>query len=106
PVKLTLENLPGDVRGGRTAQGTTRLQFQAGWPQELAGRKVDLYNVLLEQKRGAPNVVRFDRKEGTQVSAQGVEMELPGKAAYIWGIVAIEPASGKAWYRRFQLKGQ
>ena len=106
PVKLTLENLPGNVQGGRTPAGTTRLQFQAGWPEELAGRKVDLYNVLLEQKRGAPNVVRFDRKEGTQVSAQGVEMELPGKAAYIWGIVAIEPASGKAWYRRFQLKGQ
>jgi hypothetical protein len=106
PVKLTLENLPGDVRGGRTAQGTTRLQFQAGWPQELAGRKVDLYNVLLEPRQGAPNIVRFDRHEGTQVGPQGVEMELPGKASYIWGIVAIEPASGKAWYRRFQLKGQ
>lgn len=106
PVKLTLENLPGNVQGGRTAAGTTRLQFQAGWPQELAGRKVDLYNVLLEPRKGSPNVLRFDRKEGTHVGPQGVEMELPGKSAYIWGIVAIEPASGKAWFRRFQLKGQ
>ena len=40
------------------------------------------------------------------MGTQGVEMELPGKSAYIWGIVAIEPTSGKAWYRRFQLKGQ
>lgn len=106
PVKLTLENLPGNVQGGRTAAGTTRLQFQAGWPQELAGREVDLYNVLLEPRKGSPNVLRFDREEGTQVGPQGVEMELPGKSAYIWGIVAIEPATGKAWYRRFQLKGQ
>jgi len=106
PVKLTLENLPGSVQGGRTAAGTTRLQFQAGWPQELAGRKVDLYNVLLESRKGSPNVLRFDRKEGTHAGTQGIEMELPGKSAYIWGIVAIEPASGKAWFRRFQLKGQ
>jgi hypothetical protein len=106
PVKLTLENLPGNVQGGRTAAGTTRLQFQAGWPQELAGRKVDLYNVLLEPRKGSPNVLRFEGKEGTHVGTQHVEMELPGKSAYIWGIVAIEPATGKAWYRRFQLKGQ
>lgn len=106
PVKLTLENLPGSVQGGRTAAGTTRLQFQAGWPQELAGRKVDLYNVLLEPRKGPPNVLRFDRHEGTHVGPQGVEMELPGKSSYIWGIVAIEPATGRAWYRRFQLKGQ
>lgn len=105
-VKLTLENLPGSVQGGRTAAGTTRLQFQAGWPQELAGRKVDLYNVLLEPRKGRPNVLRFDREEGTKAATQNVEMELPGKSAYIWGIVAIDSASGKAWYRRFQLKGQ
>ena len=49
PVRLTLENLPGNVKGGKTAAGTTLLHFQAGWPQELAGRKIDLYNVLLEQ---------------------------------------------------------
>ncbi|HWM93307.1 MAG TPA: hypothetical protein VN493_21270 [Thermoanaerobaculia bacterium] len=109
PVKLSLENLPGNVQGGRTPSGTTRLQFQAGWPQELAGRKVDLYNVLLEPTRraGAPNVLRFDRKEGTRVDGTGaLEMELPGKANYVWGIVAIEPATGRAWFRRFQLKGQ
>lgn len=107
PVKLTLENLPGNVQGGRTAAGTTLLQFQAGWPQELAGRKVDLYNVLLEPTRraGSPNVLRFDRQEGTS-PADKIAMELPGKTAYVWGIVAIEPATGRAWFRRFQLQGK
>lgn len=107
PVKLTLQNLPGNVQGGRTATGTTLLNFQAGWPRELAGRRIDLYNVLLEPTRraGSPNVVRFDRQEGTSTSNQ-IAMELPGKAAYVWGIVAVEPATGRAWFRRFQLQGK
>lgn len=107
PVKLTLNNLPGNVQGGRTASGTTLLNFQAGWPQELAGRKIDLYNVLLEPTRraGSPNVLRFDRQEGTSTSEK-IAVELPGKAAYVWGIVAVEPATGRAWFRRFQLQGK
>ncbi len=107
PVKLTLNNLPGNVQGGRTAAGTTLLNFQAGWPQELSGRRIDLYNVLLEPTRraGSPNVVRFDRQEGTSTSEK-IEVELPGKAAYVWGIVAVEPATGRAWFRRFQLQGK
>ncbi len=118
-VRLSLQNLPGNVRGGKTAAGTTLLQFQAGWPQELAGRKIDLYNVLLEPARreGPPRVLRFDRDEGARLDAAGkgsrlvgdlgeFRMELPGASTYIWGIVAIEPATGHAWYRRFQLKGQ
>lgn len=110
PVKLTLQNLPGSVQGGRTAAGTTLLHFQAGWPRELAGRKIDLYNVLLEPTRraGSPNVLRFDRQEGTSIAgaADQIAMELPGKAAYVWGIVAVEPATGRAWFRRFQLQGK
>lgn len=105
PVKLTLQNLPGNVQGGRTATGTTLLHFQAGWPPEIAGRRIDLYNVLLEPRRGSPNVLRFDRQEGTRI-ADPIAMELPGKAAYVWGIVAVEPASGRAWFRRFQLQGK
>ncbi len=118
-VRLNLQNLPGNVRGGKTAAGTTLLQFQAGWPQELTGRKIDLYNVLLEPARrpGPPTVLRFDRDEGARLDAAGkgsrlvgdlgeFRMELPGASTYIWGIVAIEPASGHAWFRRFQLKGQ
>lgn len=108
PIKLTLQNLPGNVQGGRTAAGTTLLHFQAGWPRELDGRRIDLYNVLLEPRRGSPNVLRFDRQEGTSIAgaADPIAMELPGKAAYVWGIVAVEPATGRAWFRRFQLQGQ
>lgn len=107
PVKLTLKNLPGNVQGGRTAAGTTLLNFRAGWPQELAGRRIDLYSVLLEPARraGSPNVLRFDRQEGTSTS-ESIAVELPGKSAYVWGIVAVEPATGRAWFRRFQLQGK
>jgi hypothetical protein len=113
PVRLSVQNLSGNVKGGKTAAGTTLLHFQAGWPEELAGRKIDVYNVLLEpagHRAGSPNVLRFDREMGRHLDASSLsgggefKVELPGKSTYIWGIVAIEPASGRVWYRRFQLQ--
>jgi len=107
-VRLDLRNLPGSVLG-RSESGRTLLRYEAGWPQELAGRKVDLYNVVLEPTRqaGAPNVLRFDRKEATRVDSAGsIEVEVPEKAAFVWGIVAVDPDSGHTWYRRFHLQGR
>jgi hypothetical protein len=107
-VRLDLRNLPGSVLG-RSESGKTLLRYEAGWPQELAGRKVDLYNVVLEPTRqaGSPNVLRFDRKEATRVEGAGaIEVEVPEKAAFVWGIVAVEPDSGRTWYRRFHLQGR
>jgi len=107
PVRLSIQNLPGNVKGGRTAAGTTHLRFQAGWPEGLAGRKIDLYNILLEPTRraGSPNVLRFDHEAGMRLDETGeISVELPGKSTYIWGIVAIEPATCRVWYRRFQLQ--
>lgn len=106
PVRLTAQNLAGNVRGGKTAAGTTLLHFQAGWPEELAGRKIDFYNVLLEPTRKAPNVLLFNHDPGLRLdgSLGEIRVELPGKSTYIWGIVAVEPATGRVWYRRFQLQ--
>lgn len=107
-VRLDLKNLPGNVLG-RSASGKTTLRYEVGWPQELAGRKIDLYNVVIEPTRqaGSPNVLRFDRLEGTRVeNARNVEVEVPEKATFVWGIVAVEPASGATWYRRFHLQGR
>jgi hypothetical protein len=107
PVRLSIQNLPGNVKGGKTAAGTTLLHFQAGWPEEISGHKIDLYNVLLERRMGSPNVLRFDREMGKHLgtgSPDEFKVELPGKSTYIWGIVAIEPATGRVWYRRFQLQ--
>ena len=108
PVRLDLRNLPGNVLG-RSASGKTMIRYEVGWPQELAGRKIDLYNVVLEPTRqaGSPTILRFDRMEGTRVeSNRNLDLEVPEKTTFVWGIVAVEPTSGKTWYRRFHLQGR
>lgn len=106
-VRLDYHNLPGNVLG-RADAGRTLLRYEAGWPQELAGRKVDLYNVVLEPtaQAGSPNILRFDRKATRVDQAGTIEVEVPNKAQFLWGIVAVEPETGHAWYRRFHLQGK
>jgi hypothetical protein len=107
-VRLDYQNLPGDVLG-RSEAGKTLLRYQMGWPRELAGHKVDLYNVVLVPARqnGSPNILRFDRRENTGVDQAGfVEVEVPDTAMFLWGIVAVDPESGRTWYRRFHLQGK
>lgn len=107
-VRLDLRNLPGNVLG-RSTEGKTTLRYEVGWPQELAGRKIDLYNVVIEPTRqaGSPNILRFD-KQGTSVDGKvrNVDVEVPEKATFVWGIVAVEPETGRTWYRRFHLQGR
>lgn len=106
-VRLDYHNLPGNVVG-RSDSGRTLLRYEAGWPQELAGHKVELYNVVLEPTRraGSPNVLRFDRKATSIDQAGAIEVEVPDKAQFVWGIVAVEPDTGRTWYRRFHLQGK
>ncbi|MFP5285705.1 MAG: hypothetical protein ACLGI9_08205 [Thermoanaerobaculia bacterium] len=107
-VRLDLHNLPGNVLG-RSTEGKTQLRYEVGWPQELAGRRIDLYNVVIEPTRqaGSPNILRFD-KQGTRIdgTVRSIDVEVPEKATFVWGIVAVEPATGKTWYRRFHLQGR
>ena len=106
-VRLAYNNLPGNILG-RSDAGRTLLRYEAGWPQELAGHKVELYNVVLEptSRAGSPNVLRFDRKATSVDQAGAIEVEVPDKAVFLWGIVAVEPETGRAWYRRFHLQGK
>lgn len=106
-VRLDYHNLPGSVLG-RADAGRTLLRYEAGWPKELAGHQVELYNVVLEPtgRPGAPNVLRFDRKATSVDQAGAIEVEVPDKAVFLWGIVAVEPESGRTWYRRFHLQGK
>jgi hypothetical protein len=106
-VRLDYHNLPGNVLG-RSDAGRTMLLYEAGWPQELAGHKVDLYNVVLVPTRqaGSPDVLRFDRKATRVDEAGAIEVEVPNQAVFLWGIVAVEPESGRTWYRRFHLQGK
>ena len=107
-VRLDLRNLPGNVLG-RSTEGKTTLRYEVGWPQELSGRKIDLYNIVIEPTRqvGSPKILRFD-KEDTSVDGKvrNVDVEVPEKATFVWGIVAVEPDTGRTWYRRFHLQGR
>lgn len=106
PVRLDARNLSGTVVG-RAATGKRLLRYNASWPSELAGREVDLYSVALvpTRQKGSPKVLKFDRQERVRLAAAApLEVEKPAGQGFIWGIVAVEPATGRAWYRRLLLK--
>jgi len=109
PVRLDLAALGGKVEGQQQATGGRRLRYAAAWPSGVAGKELDLYNVaLVPPAKGEklPKILQFDRQEKTRPGAAPLEMALGKSDSAIWGIVAVEPATGKAWYRRLQLKGE
>jgi len=109
PVRLDLEALGGKVEGRPQEKGGRRLRYAAAWPADLAGKELDVYNVALTPPaRGEklPKVLQFDRQEKARPGAAPLEVALGKSDSAIWGIVAVEPATGKAWYRRLQLKGK
>jgi hypothetical protein len=90
-------------------KGGRRLRYQAAWPAALAGKDLDVYNVALARPaRGekTPRLLRFDLTEKAAVGvAPPPEVDLGKKDSLIWAIVAVEPATGRTWYRRLQLAG-
>jgi hypothetical protein len=110
PVRLSLEQLGGTVLSRPEGKSSRRLRYEAVWPAELAGRQLDVYNVALGvPARGAkaPKILRFDRQEKAIAGAvvSPLELDLQRDDSLIWGIVAVEPATGRAWFRRLQLAG-
>jgi hypothetical protein len=53
-----------------------------------------------------PTVLQYDSQERAQPGAIPLEIALAKDSTVIWGIVAVERGTGKAWYRRLELKGQ
>jgi hypothetical protein len=109
PVQLSVEQLDGTVQSRPEGKGGRRLRYQAAWPAALAGKELDLYNVALARPAAgekAPRLLKFDlhEKAGTG-AADSLEVFLGKSDRLIWAIVAVEPASGRAWYRRLQLAG-
>jgi len=109
PVQLSVEQLDGTVQSRPEGGGGRRLRYQAAWPAGLAGKELDLYNVALARPAGGektPRLLKFDlhEKAGT-AAADPLEVDLGKSDRLIWAIVAVEPASGRAWYRRLQLAG-
>ena len=109
PVLLSVEQLEGTVQSHPEGRGGRRLRYQAAWPAALAGKQLDLYNVALARPaRGekTPRLLKFDSHEKAGVSAADpLEVDLGKSDSLIWAIVAVEPATGRAWYRRLQLAG-
>lgn len=109
PVLLNVEPLAGTVVSREEGKGGRRLRYQAAWPAALAAQPLDVYNVALARPaRGdkIPRLLRFDLDERTAPGAQKpLEVDLGKSDSLIWAIVAVEPGTGRAWYRRLQLAG-
>lgn len=99
----TLHPLDGALL--RHSGGKPRVAFDAAWPETVRGKAVDLYDVALEIADGETRLVRFDRRqlEGAAEPLR-VETPLPRGTTLVWGIVAVEPASGTAFLRRLRLE--
>jgi hypothetical protein len=105
PVRLGLTELAGKATG-RVESDRRLLRFEIDWPGDAAQKTVDLYTVVLtplaEGKK--PELLRFDVQENIPAIAySAIESSLEGADSYVWGLVAVEPASGRAWYRRLRV---
>lgn len=103
PVRLDVRELSGNVLG-QAVNGERRLRYQAVWPKEAteAASRLEVYNVLLvpTAQAGNPEILQFE------ANPANLEIAMPGKPQFIWGIVAVEPRTGKAWFRRLLLQGE
>lgn len=105
-VRLDTRDLAGRPVGGGGA-GRRLLRFDIDWPAELGSRKFDLYTVVLAHSgKGEPAaIVQFDQQEGVAASDFGaLENAFEGGDDYLWGIVAIDPETDRAWFRRLRIQ--
>src|SRR5262249_20798830 len=90
-------------------KGGRRLRYAAAWPADLQKKSLDLYNVVLVPPADGgkmPKVLQLDHRDGAHPGAVPTEISLPKEDKLIWGIVAVEPSTGHAWFRRLQLAGE
>jgi hypothetical protein len=108
PVRLDLRDLSGRVKG--RVEPTQRLvRFEADWPAELAGKTVDLYTVVLSVPRQGKSieVLLYDQRAHTPVAdLTALETAVDGHDAFVWGVVAVETGTERAWFRRLMVQGE
>jgi hypothetical protein len=99
---IGLKLLAGRVIG-RADADSWLLRFEPSWPAGLASRGWDLYNVMLSP---AGQVLVFEERQGmTADECEGLEVSLEGEGERVWGILAVDPETGKGWMRclKFQV---
>lgn len=106
-VRLQVADLGGQVLSRPDAK-KRQLRYQAAWPPEVSGRKMDMYNVALAPARRGkePEVLRFDHWADAQPGVETFEVAIEKKDDLVWGLVAVDPETGRAWVRRLHLQGE
>lgn len=91
------------------AGATDKMAFELEWPKEVRMMAVELYSVLV-RVGDTPAETKLLAVTGGTVSPQGdtarLEVSLPAEAGVLWGVVAVEPASGAMYLRRFSAPPQ
>jgi hypothetical protein len=108
-VRLHPQELGGEIESRSAGDGGRHLRYAAVWPKDLETKELELYNVALSPPAGReklPKILQFDQQEKARPGAGPLEVSLSKVDKMVWwGIVAVEPATGRAWYRRLQLAG-
>lgn len=106
PVRLDTHDLAGNPMKGTDASKRS-LRFNIDWPQELAARNLDFYNVILASsgKGQKARIVQFDQQEGVKTSDFGaIQAAFEDGDDSLWGIVVIDPETDRAWFRRLRIQ--
>jgi hypothetical protein len=106
-ARLKLLTLAGRVTG-QADSSPWRMRFEPSWPAALAARGLDLYNVMLAPpgpgRKG--RILVCAQREGVVGNGEreGLEMCLEGEGERVWGILAVDPETGRGWVRRLTFK--
>lgn len=102
--ELVARQLQAQVLGASTDE-TKRLELVGQWPAELAGHRVEVYEVLLRAPGEGQGIDLLAFRESS-LEAPGDPLDLqvnvvPG--AQVWAVVLVEPTSGATYLRRLLL---
>src|SRR6185436_5295629 len=108
---LVAKPLQARVRGAAAAAGdvpgSKRLELLGEWPPELAGHKVEVYEVVMRPAgAGVKQALLSFRESARQPPAEPLRAELTvAVGPQVWAVVVVEPSSGGAYLRRLQVNG-
>ncbi|HEV8240065.1 MAG TPA: hypothetical protein VGS57_11910 [Thermoanaerobaculia bacterium] len=108
---LVAKPLQAQVRGAAAAAGDApgakRLELLGQWPPELAGHKVEVYEVVMRPSgAGSKAALLSFRESAREPPAEPLRAELAVAAGpQVWAVVVVEPSSGGTYLRRLQITG-